>query len=317
MCRLRYNPIEVKIMIKFNLKELLKQNSMTMTELSDKTGISRATLSTLSSGKTQGIQFSTLEKIATALGIANRQGIADLFSIQVTNSSPKIIGYLLLKDHGIAKEYLMFFERDMYGMKFHDIQSILVEFEPEKSAKGFLSKHWNIHLTFSNIDSRTLWNYLENSKIGKLLTEKYKLTPNPSDNYYAPYNGQDNMQIILNDFLTNIVSGIDLPEPLDPVLVQKAFVLTRQRLFGLNDETFFKLTHNHLQDFPTKLDQRNFQQKINTHFASLVYSANLKPASNARVKATSKFSLDEIHTQKEFWESKIQDVSENDLYMLH
>lgn len=303
-------------MIKFNLKELLHQNNMTMTELADRTGISRATLSTLSSGKTQGIQFSTLEKIATALGLANKKGIADLFSIQVTNSRPKIIGYLLLKDHGFAKEYLMLFERDMYGMKFHDIQAILINFEPEESDQGFLSKHWNMHLTFSDFDSRTLWNYSKDSKIGKLLTEKYKLTPNPSDSYYAPYSGQDNMQVILNDFLTNIVGGIKIPKPLDPGLVQKAFILTRQRLFGLNDETFFQLTHKHLQDFPTKLDQRNFQQKIDVHSAILLYTASLKLASNGKIKAVTKFSLEEIHTQKEFWKNTIQDVSEKDLYML-
>lgn len=316
MYRLRYNSIEVKTVIKFNLKDLLNQNRMTMSELADRTGISRATLSTLASGKTQGIQFSTLEKIATALGLANHQGIADLFSIQVTDSAPKIIGYLLLKDHGFAKEYLMFFERNMYGMKFHDVQAILVDFEPEESPSSFQTKHWNMHLTFSNFDSRTLWDYLKNSKIEKLLIEKYKLTPNPSENYYAPYNGQDNMQIILNDFLTHVANSIYLPKPLDPTLVQKAFILTRQKLFSLNDETFFQLTNKHLQDFPAKVDQRNFQREINCHSAILIYSANLKPAPNGKIKATSKFSLDEIHTQKEFWKNKIQDVTEKDLYML-
>lgn len=55
-------------MIKFNLKDKLKENEMTMTELHEITGISKNTLSLLSRGESQGIQFRTLDKICETLG---------------------------------------------------------------------------------------------------------------------------------------------------------------------------------------------------------------------------------------------------------
>ncbi|MGY3766792.1 helix-turn-helix domain-containing protein [Vagococcus vulneris] len=57
-------------MINFNLKHYLKIQKMSLTELAEKTGISRTSLSQLSNGKTQGIQFETLENISLALDIA-------------------------------------------------------------------------------------------------------------------------------------------------------------------------------------------------------------------------------------------------------
>src|SRR5699024_273377 len=52
-------------MIKVRLKEILKKRQMTMTELHNKTGISKNALSLLANGKSNGIQFNTLEKIMT------------------------------------------------------------------------------------------------------------------------------------------------------------------------------------------------------------------------------------------------------------
>lgn len=54
-------------MIIFNLEKLTKNRNITMTELSERTGISRTSLSQLSTGKTQGVQFKTLDKLLTAL----------------------------------------------------------------------------------------------------------------------------------------------------------------------------------------------------------------------------------------------------------
>ncbi|TDM39866.1 XRE family transcriptional regulator [Macrococcoides goetzii] len=53
--------------LKFNLKELMKIRGITLSELSKETGLSINTLSLLSTGKTQGIQFDTLDKIMTVL----------------------------------------------------------------------------------------------------------------------------------------------------------------------------------------------------------------------------------------------------------
>ena len=54
-------------MIKFNLKKVMKEKKMTLKELSSDTGLSINTLSLLSTGKSKGIQFDTLEKLMQSL----------------------------------------------------------------------------------------------------------------------------------------------------------------------------------------------------------------------------------------------------------
>ncbi|RIN67009.1 helix-turn-helix domain-containing protein, partial [Staphylococcus simulans] len=54
-------------MIKFNLKKVMKEKKVTLKELSRDTGLSVNTLSLLSTGKSKGIQFDTLEKIIQSL----------------------------------------------------------------------------------------------------------------------------------------------------------------------------------------------------------------------------------------------------------
>lgn len=48
------------------MKQLLKQKGITMTELHEITGISQNALSLISNGKSNGIQFNTLDKILEA-----------------------------------------------------------------------------------------------------------------------------------------------------------------------------------------------------------------------------------------------------------
>ena len=59
--------MEVLSMIKFNLKKVMKEKKVTLKELSRDTGLSVNTLSLLSTGKSKGIQFDTLEKIIQSL----------------------------------------------------------------------------------------------------------------------------------------------------------------------------------------------------------------------------------------------------------
>lgn len=54
-------------MIKFNLKKMMKEKKTTLKELSSKTGLSINTLSLLSTGKSKGVQFDTLERIIDVL----------------------------------------------------------------------------------------------------------------------------------------------------------------------------------------------------------------------------------------------------------
>lgn len=66
---------EVIDMIKFNLKKVMKQKKLNISQLNEMTGISRNSLSLLINGKSQGVQFETIEKITRALNI----GIEELF----------------------------------------------------------------------------------------------------------------------------------------------------------------------------------------------------------------------------------------------
>ena len=54
--------------IKVNLDLLLVQRKMSLTELSERVGITLANLSILKRGKAKAIRFSTLEAICEALG---------------------------------------------------------------------------------------------------------------------------------------------------------------------------------------------------------------------------------------------------------
>ncbi|MCD3218541.1 helix-turn-helix transcriptional regulator [Mammaliicoccus sciuri] len=56
-------------MIKFKLKEIMEKRFLKISDLHKSTGISRNSLSLLINGKSQGIQFDTLEKITRALNI--------------------------------------------------------------------------------------------------------------------------------------------------------------------------------------------------------------------------------------------------------
>ena len=51
-------------MIVFRLKEIMEEKNLKISDLNEQTGISRNSISSLLNGKTRGIQFDTLEKIA-------------------------------------------------------------------------------------------------------------------------------------------------------------------------------------------------------------------------------------------------------------
>lgn len=56
-------------MLHFNLKTYLKNKGITISELSELTGISRNSLGLLVNGKSRGIQFDTLEKISRVIDV--------------------------------------------------------------------------------------------------------------------------------------------------------------------------------------------------------------------------------------------------------
>lgn len=87
-------------MIHFNLKKHLKEKDITISELSEKTGISRNSLGLLINGKSRGIQFDTLEKIARIIDIR----IEDLFLMSF--DTVDLIAFdKKLKDSDLATNY--------------------------------------------------------------------------------------------------------------------------------------------------------------------------------------------------------------------
>lgn len=123
-------------MIKFRLKEIMENRGIKISELNEETGISRNSLSLLINGKSQGIQFDTLEKIANALKI----NVSELFEQTFDFFSVKIDKKMTLN---IAK-----------------INDLKVKSQPtkQKESETFEKEKENvIHCVFSTDDKK--WNY--------------------------------------------------------------------------------------------------------------------------------------------------------------
>lgn len=73
-------------MVTLKIKELAKENSLSLLKLSAKVGISKTSLSQIVTGK-QKPSLDTLEKIAYALNV----GISDLFGDSVANNEVYIV----------------------------------------------------------------------------------------------------------------------------------------------------------------------------------------------------------------------------------
>lgn len=71
-------------MIQLRIKEICKEQGITLNQLADKIGISQPSISGISTGK-QKPSFDTLEKLAVALGVE----VAELFAPQNGVRCPK------------------------------------------------------------------------------------------------------------------------------------------------------------------------------------------------------------------------------------
>lgn len=77
-------------MIKVNLRNILEDKEMTLTELSKETGITMKTLSAFQNQKVESVQFNTLEKITYALDITVEDlitKVVDIFNISINFES--------------------------------------------------------------------------------------------------------------------------------------------------------------------------------------------------------------------------------------
>jgi putative transcriptional regulator len=74
--------------IQCHLSQVLTARGMTLTELSERTGITMANLSILKTNKARAVRFTTL----TAICIALRTTPAELFTLDVTDAGPGVRG---------------------------------------------------------------------------------------------------------------------------------------------------------------------------------------------------------------------------------
>ena len=82
-------------MIKFDLKRVMKEKKLNISQLNEMTGISRNSLSLLINGKSQGIQFETMEKITKSLNV----NIEDLFKDSFDYISLEVSEKVNIKGH--------------------------------------------------------------------------------------------------------------------------------------------------------------------------------------------------------------------------
>lgn len=102
-------------MIKFRLKEIMENKGVKISDLNETTGISRNSLSLLINGKSQGIQFDTLEKITNALDI----NTDDLFVKTFNHLSINVNGRIIeekenLKEYKINKKPMDSFDNKKF-----------------------------------------------------------------------------------------------------------------------------------------------------------------------------------------------------------
>lgn len=164
-------------MIKFNLKKVMKQKNLNISQLNEMTGISRNSLSLLINGKSQGVQFETIEKITRALNI----GIEELFEksfneIKITFS--KLYNITEYHEHKYregkvndkTKEFIPFGEEETeeysytyvgIHLKYIIDSSELEESIPYKFSLEFNTNSiLNLHILFDNSDFRNDFIYL-------------------------------------------------------------------------------------------------------------------------------------------------------------
>lgn len=78
-------------MIIVNLKKILDENNLTMTDIHNKTGISKNTLSLMANGKSKGIQFETLDKLLEFLSVDISELLTFVSKKEIESMSVEII----------------------------------------------------------------------------------------------------------------------------------------------------------------------------------------------------------------------------------
>ncbi|HHB0322009.1 MULTISPECIES: helix-turn-helix domain-containing protein [Staphylococcus] len=156
-------------MIKIRLKEIMENRGLKISDLNEATGISRNSLSLLINGKSQGIQFDTLEKLVKALNIEPHDLFIRTFNylcIDIKNKTIKnkdIINEYKIKKHPLGEHMDKIFQQDKkkvlnFSCKIDDIEfeylipyRILVDFNHTPTL--------SIEIDLKNYDSHNIFSY--------------------------------------------------------------------------------------------------------------------------------------------------------------
>lgn len=123
-------------MIKFDLKKMMKQNKLTLKELSKKTNLSVNTLSLLSTGKSKGVQFDTLEKIINALNCE----VSDLIIVDYGYKLIKILNVDFISNDFLPKSENQAYVKCSYLNEDNEEDSVVFSlFENTKSQELVIS----------------------------------------------------------------------------------------------------------------------------------------------------------------------------------
>ncbi|WP_239734158.1 helix-turn-helix transcriptional regulator [Mammaliicoccus sp. H-M33] len=140
-------------MIKFRLKEIMKSKGLKISDLNEATGISRNSLSLLINGKSQGIQFENLEKIASELSVE----IGDLFERVFNNLEIELDEKeeIYVKKQNVSSKYINSPKR-FFALKCNLIEDDLkrtgyIPYEYSVTFKPEISISFGIDLKYSEL----------------------------------------------------------------------------------------------------------------------------------------------------------------------
>lgn len=115
MFNLLYDLREVMTMVKCNLSVLLAEKRLTISKVSKDTGLSRTTLTALSTGSSSGIQFDTLDTLCTYLNVTPERLFA-FAPVNVTVLGTSIVGTNVQVEFEIVENGLPYRAKILGGM---------------------------------------------------------------------------------------------------------------------------------------------------------------------------------------------------------
>lgn len=250
-------------MIHFELRKFLNKKNMTLTELSEKTGISRTSLSQLSNGKSQGIQFDTLENISLALEISP----SDLFRMEVAINDFTADFSAVRKIKEYVYSVIMMFKFEVKSKFFWHGVNMTVDFSSDDSKVYTSLKLLSIEETNlfvqQNYKNKAMITDLENETIfirqAVANTKKLINPPRNEEEYFEKVSAY-----MMNALPLIVLSKNETKKNKDKILISNTFYSSE-----LKDETI-----NNLQSNDDMLDLTKryiISYEYNIHLDQFVY----------------------------------------------